>query len=1049
MKLFKWISDNILFLFSLFLLAFIPLYPKIPAIDIQHTWVYIRAEDFVVALTMLIWVVLLFKKKITLKTPLTLSILLFWLVGGISTIHGLFVIFPSLDNIYPNLALLNYLRRIEYLSLFFIGFSAIRDKKVIPYVISILVITLLIVVGYGVGQKFYGFPAFLTMNEEFAKGIPIKLSALSRVSSTFGGHYDLAAYLVLMIPLLSSMIFGFRNWFVKLFLAGTVLSGFILLFMTVSRSSFIVLLLSLILMLFFQKKRLAIIAVIGMFLMGFLFLSFSTTLSERFGNTVKKIDVLVDAQSGEPIGHLKEVESSGFENKPILLLSAQNPREIFAAIAYSDTSQASISAATLTLGQLPPIVPLVTEPNIPTGEDLPQGTGYVNLPLTPISDTIGRFYYQKSDKETAGTNKIIAIQGNFLVKKVATYDLSFTTRFQGEWPKTLKLFTNNIIFGSGYSSTGLAVDNNYLRILGEIGLLGFLSYFSIFLLAGIYVKKILPEVNSPVVRSFVYGIIAGTFGLMLNAVLIDVFEASKIAFVMWLLIGITLGVLHLYQNKNIDMFKEFKKAITSSYAIVAYLFILVAIIFSTISNYFFIGDDFTWLRWAADCKECSALNFFLNSDGFFYRPGTKLYFLLMYSGFWLNQSIYHFVSIFLHFSAAALVFFILKRILKNFLFAAIASFLFVILSGFSETIFWISATGHLFNAVFILLSLLFFMLFKEKNKNIYLVFSLISIVLGLLFHELGIVAPLIIVLYGFVFEEKIKFKELSKKIYYAVFFLPILPYLIFRYFSQSHWLNGDYSYNLFNLPYNFAGNIIGYLMLSLFGTQSFSFYQLLRKFSKGHTIFIVIFIIAAIFIITVLYKKVIRKMTKEDQKVIFFGIMFFVIALLPFLGLGNIAFRYSYLAGVGFVLLFAFFLKKIFSSISNINGRDIAITTIMIIISIFSLMHFIQLQKVEGDWLDAGKKVNRFVISLNASFRSSWTKEHMNFYFVNVPIKNGDAWIFPVGLNDAVWMVFKNENIKVHQVKSTTEAFSAIKDPLVDKVFEFQENGSLIQRIRP
>ena len=50
------------------------------------------------------------------------------------------------------------------------------------------------------------------MNEEFAKGIPIKLSQLSRVPSTFAGHYDLAAYLVLMIPILTIQSFYIAVW---------------------------------------------------------------------------------------------------------------------------------------------------------------------------------------------------------------------------------------------------------------------------------------------------------------------------------------------------------------------------------------------------------------------------------------------------------------------------------------------------------------------------------------------------------------------------------------------------------------------------------------------------------------------------------------------------------------------------------------------------------------------------------------------------------------------------------------------------------------------
>ena len=42
-------------------------------------------------------------------------------------------------------------------------------------------------------------------------------------------------------------------------------------------------------------------------------------------------------------------------------------------------------------------------------------------------------------------------------------------------------------------------------------------------------------------KSFIIGFSAGAIGLALNATLIDVFEASKVAFVLWALVGITLG----------------------------------------------------------------------------------------------------------------------------------------------------------------------------------------------------------------------------------------------------------------------------------------------------------------------------------------------------------------------------------------------------------------------------------------------------------------------------------------------------------------------------
>ncbi|RJQ37939.1 hypothetical protein C4559_02560 [Candidatus Microgenomates bacterium] len=1054
MKIFKWLYNNIFFVATLFLLFFVPLYPKLPVININHTWVYIRAEDFVVALVFSLWLVLMISKRITFKTPLTMPIIIFWIIGVISTIHGVLLIFPTLGNVFPNVAFLNYIRRIEYISLFFVAFTGLKDKKFIPYIVWTLTFTLLLVSIYGIGQKYLGFPAFLTMNEEFAKGIPIRLSQLSRVSSTFGGHYDLAAYLVLIIPILSSMIFGFKNLFAKLILLASVSLGFIVLFMTVSRVSFFVLLLSLIIVLILHKKKFAILAIIALFLSVLVFLSFSTSLLQRFGDTFKEVDILVDAKNGEAIGQIKEIPSSGYKNKTIMVRFAQSRSEIEATLKNKNVEVESTNSATLIIpfAKLPPIVTTIFEPNSPTGENLPQGTGYINLTMTPIVKKIGQFFYQRPEPQNS--QNVLAIQGNFLIKRVVAYDLSFTTRFQGEWPHAIAVFEKNIFFGGGYSSTGLAVDNNYLRILGEVGVLGFISYFAIFFVAGIYIKKILPEVDSPVIKSFIFGFAAGGFGLALNAVLIDVFEASKIAFVLWLLIGVAVGVTYLYQKKEINIYGEFKKVLTSPYTIIIGLFITTVVLLSPILNYYFVGDDFIWFKWVVDCGNggvCPSIttrifDYFTNADGFFYRPGTKMFFLLMYKGFWLNQTAYHIVSIALHFLVSGLVFLISKKFFNNFSLAAGTAFLFLILSGYSETVFWVSSTGSLFNAFFILLGLLFYSFWLEKKKNIYFIFSLISVALSLLFHELGVVAPLILILYRYM-QEEFNIRRFFKKISNFVLFIPLILYLILRFFAQSHWFSGDYSYNLLKLPFNFVGNAFGYLMLDLFGPATLPFYEKLRNFSRENTTIVLLISIAIVFALIMLYKIVIKKIAKEDKRILTFGCLFFLISLLPFLGLGNIAPRYSYLSSIGIMIIFVFFAKKIYSYISY-NGRSISISSMVVIIGIFTLIHIMQLQKIHNDWEEAGNKVVKFFISLDYVYSDSWKKDKMNFYFVNVPIRTGDAWVFPVGLDDAVWFVFQNKNIDIYKSSSLEEAFNT-SQYAEDKIFVFEDNGSVTEKKKP
>src|SRR3989304_8862875 len=109
-KIFSFVWENILFLETLFFLVFIPLFPKLPLLDVKNTWVYIRAEDFIVVFVLLSWFILLLKKKVNLRTPLTLPIFIFWIIGAIATLHGVLLIFPSLPNVFPNVAFLSLVR---------------------------------------------------------------------------------------------------------------------------------------------------------------------------------------------------------------------------------------------------------------------------------------------------------------------------------------------------------------------------------------------------------------------------------------------------------------------------------------------------------------------------------------------------------------------------------------------------------------------------------------------------------------------------------------------------------------------------------------------------------------------------------------------------------------------------------------------------------------------------------------------------------------------------------------------------------------------------
>lgn len=1052
-KLFAWCKNNIIYLFSLVFMAFIPLYPKLPLVDVRHTWVYVRIEDFLVLFVLLLWGTLVARKKITLRSPLTIPILLFWIAGVIATIHGVLLIFPSIQEAYPNVAFLSMLRRMEYMSLFFVSYSAMKDKRYLSSFIIVLSGTVLAVALYGIGQKYLGFPAFLTMNEEFAKGIPIRLSQLSRVSSTFSGHYDLAAYLVLVLPILVSMVFGVRNLPVKGMLLASTLLGFIVLFMTVSRISVIALFLSLGLVLLMQRKKIVLVSFPIIAIITLFFVSISPGIVDRIGNTIKEIDVIVDAKTGVVIGHSQEVVKTYFAEKTV--------RQRFSR-SIANLQAASPSAEfVVPYAQLEEKIVLLLEPSEPTGENLPQGTGYINLSLSPVARRFGYFMYEPKPKVATATAEVFVINGDYLLKKVLAYDLSFTTRFQGEWPRAMAAFKRNVLVGSGYGSVGLAVDNSYLRMLAEVGLLGFGSFLAIFLIAGMYIRKVLPDVDSVQVKSFIIGFIAGIAGLSVNAFFIDVFEASKVAFILWLLSGIVLGILRLYQRRPLDLYREFTRVVTSTPAIVVYLFILTILLYSPMTRNNFVGDDYTWLRWAANCGNDAAVSqrcqpsvwtvvrYFTQAEGFFYRPGAKLYFLFMYTIFWLNQNAYHAVSLMLHGVVTVLVFLLAKKTLKKLLPSVAAGVIFLLLSGYSEAVHWISATGILFTACFSLFSLHSYISWEEKKRPIYFVATLGFFILSLLFHELGIITPLLILLYKSIFSETMSIRQLLRDRYHKLLLLPIPVYLIVRYISHSHWLSGDYNYNLFRLPFNVVGNALGYLFLTLFGPISLPLYQLLRNGLKGHVAIALLVLAVAGLILAFVFKKYYRIVKKEDRKIILFGSGFFMLALVPFLGLGNMSSRYSYLSSIGIIFITIVALKHLYAFLLS-SGRTIAVLSITIIVGVFSLLQIIQSQQIHGDWYEAGEKSRKFIVAMESVYDDSWAHKPMEFHFVNVPIRSGEAWIFPVGIPDALWLIFRNPNMRVFTWATKPEAFDAVSyDSSTQKVFEFDGSGKVTERIKP
>lgn len=517
-KLFSWLDNNILGLLAGFLLVFIPLFPKWPLFDVLPGYIVrARLEDIFVAFALCLYLVQLFRRKVQLpQTPVVKGLLSYLVIGFVSVVVAIVVVQTiPLQLVQIEKAFLHWLRRVEYFTLFFLFFTSIRSSRIIRIYFALFFMTFIGVIIYGFGQKYLYWPAFSTMNREFSKGWWLYLTEHARVLSTFGGHYDLAGYLVMTLTLSWSLFFGSKKWWSRIFFGILLTIGFWLLILTASRISFggYMVGLAIVVFLWTFKKGLwwgITRGAIVIFLSLFLMLSFGD-LSDRFTHLFKVTD---------RIGGLKQLLTLPVAKAPTNQ-AAFLENNIIAVTSKSDT---------------PPT------PSKPLPVDVNKNAPPLLIPSI-----------------TASGSSILVEKPRTYSQNAVLFDLSTGIRLDATWPRAINGFKANPLTGSGYGTLtritkdefteAESTDNDFLRALGETGLFGFIAFFGTIILMGAVAFRALGGIDDPFFYGSVVAFIGYIFGLILNSMTIDIFEASKVAYVFWGLSGLTLGSIFFYRNK--------------------------------------------------------------------------------------------------------------------------------------------------------------------------------------------------------------------------------------------------------------------------------------------------------------------------------------------------------------------------------------------------------------------------------------------------------------------------------------------------------------------
>jgi len=140
------------------------------------------------------------------------------------------------------------------------------------------------------------------------------------------------------------------------------------------------------------------------------------------------------------------------------------------------------------------------------------------------------------------TSQVILIKPTYAAEELRSIqqDTSTSIRLDVEWPMSLRSFYKNPVLGTGYSSLGLATDNDYLRALGETGLLGTLAFLSVLIALFNKLKGSLKD-QKGLNRVLVTSALGIFVSFLITAIFLDVFESSKIAILFWAYMGLALS----------------------------------------------------------------------------------------------------------------------------------------------------------------------------------------------------------------------------------------------------------------------------------------------------------------------------------------------------------------------------------------------------------------------------------------------------------------------------------------------------------------------------
>lgn len=389
-------------------------------------------------------------------------------------------------------------------------------------------------------------------------------------------------------------------------------------------------------------------------------------------------------------------------------------------------------------------------------------------------------------------------------------------------------------------------------------------------------------------------------------------------------------------------------------------------LYSSSLDYFFFQDDFFEINISKVRDATSYLDFYkFRNDIIAYRPiSLQNYFLISKFLFDLNPVGYRFITFMFFLSSAYLITKVVYKLTQNSKIAFLTASFWLISAIHFMSLTWIAAAYNIIGTFFWLLTTLFFLLYLEKKKFSYYIFSIITFFLTIGSFEFSITWPIIFSLYYFFLLKNSLAKSL--KVFYP-FLILSLVYLLLRTFLIKVPQIPEYKVAVnvgslkallwyflwsFNIPEEFKKQIIKYLILFK------------ERFLIDYYLLVIVSSISFLWILTIgalilLYRNL-KNQNSTDFRFLIFCLFWFIIGISPVLLLPNHTFTmYLTLPSIGIYLILSYILVK--------NSQPIA-TGMVILLFLISSVVTLNFYKTNSWMIEAQKFSGRFSTNIKLEY---------------------------------------------------------------------------------